>query len=238
MDVVRKPGLCGLIAFALAACVAAGCGGGSAQHPPQAGPQTDAVRPPDNAPAPGTTPGAPPSGQALSEPVPTTMPTTELATGWRYRFDMTTPPNDNFAITDRNVYLYFKPDTAAVHFQMENRRGVAGKILWDECTFTDVNGRTFKAAHRGITYDRRDQTQEVTWVQPGQRYADYLIPVDVLSDPNAATGGGQRTLLPTDLRAQSMVGRVFGCKLVIGSANDDLRLEYDVHFKIASTYRE
>jgi hypothetical protein len=35
-----------------------------------------------------------------------------------------------------------------------------------------------------------------------------------------------------------MVGRVFGCKLVIGSANDDLRLEYDVRFKIASTYRE
>lgn len=236
MDVVRKPGQRGWVAIVLALGVAAGmgCGGGAAQNPPQAAPPTDAVSPPGDNP----TAGAPPSGQALSEPVPTTAPTDPLATGWMYRFDMTAPANDNFAITDRDFYLYFKPDTSAVHFQLENRRGVAVKILWDECTFTDVYGRTFKAVHRGATYDRRDQAQEVTWIQPGQRYADYMIPVDVLNDPNAATGGGQRALLPTDLRAQSMVGRVFSCKLVLGSGNDDLRVEYDARFKIASTYRE
>src|SRR5258707_721596 len=56
--------------------------------------------------------------------------------------------------------------------------------------------------------------------------------------PRAATGGGQRSLLPTDLRAQSMVGKIFSCKLVLGSANEDTRFEYLVTFKIASTYRE
>ena len=69
-------------------------------------------------------------------------------------------------------------------------------------------------------------------------YADYLIPVDILNDPQVATGGGQRTLLPTDLRAQSMVGKTFSCKLVLGSANEDIRFEFPCVFKIVSTYRE
>jgi hypothetical protein len=213
--------------------VFAGCGGGPQQRP-TAAPPTDAVVPANPPPA----KGSPPTGQALSEDVPTKLPTDQLATGWRYRFDMISPPNDKMAITDRDFYLYFKPDTNAVHFQVENRRGVATKILWDECRFTDVYGRNWKAVHRGITYERRDLPQDVTWLQPQQRYADYLIPVDVLQDPTAATGGGQRELLPTDVRAQSMVGRTFTAKLVMGSSNDDARYEYEATFKIQSTYRE
>ena len=223
-----------LVAMAILVGVLAGCGGGAAQNPPTAEPVTDSVSPPPSAP----TLGAPPTGQPLSDTVPTAAPTDPLATGWKYRFEMTAPPNDKFAITDRNFHVYFKPDTNAVFFQIENRRGVAVKILWDECTFIDVDGRRSKAVHRGITYDRRDQSQEVTWIQPGQRYADYLIPVDVLLDPGAATGGGQRELLPTDLRAQSMVGRSFGCKLVIGSSSGEVGAEYDARFRITSTYRE
>ncbi len=237
MDVERSREMRAMMRFAAVASVAgvlAGCGGGAAQNPPSAAPPTNTVAPPTGTP----TLGAPPSGQPLSDTVPTAAPSDPLATGWKYRIDMTAPQNDNFAITDRDFYVYFKPDTSAVHFQIENRRGVAVKILWDECTFLDVYGRSFKAVHRGITYDRRDQAQEVTWIQPGQRYADYLIPVDVLLDPGAATGGGQRELLPTDLRAQSLVGRYFGCKLVLGSANDAVRTEYDARFRISSTYRE
>jgi hypothetical protein len=228
------PVACAMVAMAMATGMLAGCGGGAAQNPPAGAPPSDAVAPATNPSA----PGSPPTGQPLAETVPSTPPTDALATGWRYRFDMISPPNDKFAITDRDFYVYFKPDTNAVHFQIENRRGVAAKILWDECTFTDIYGRTWKAVHRGTTYDRRDTPQEVTWIQPNQRYADYLIPVDLLLDPTAATGGAQRELLPTDLRAQSLVGRVFTAKLVLGSANDDSRIEYPATFKIMSTYRE
>lgn len=217
----------------LAMAMFGGCGGGAAQNPPAAAP-TDAVTKSAAEPA----AGSPTTGTPLSDTVPTKPPSDALATGWKYRFDMISPPNDKFSITDRDFYVYFKPDTNAVHFQIENRRGVAAKIIWDECAFIDVYGRSWKAVHRGITYDRRDQSQEVTWIQPRQRYADYLIPVDVLLDPGAATGGGQRELLPTDLRAQSLVGRTFSAKLVLGSANDDTRVEYPAVFKIVSTYRE
>lgn len=226
------PVACAVMAMFVA--VLPGCGGGAAQHPPAAAPPSNAVAPATNPSA----PGSPPTGQPVSEIVPSKPPSDALATGWRYRFDMTAPPNDKFSITDRDFYVYFKPDTNAVHFQIENRRGVATKILWDECSFTDVYGRTWKAVHRGTTYDRRDLPQEVTWLQPQQRYADYLIPVDLLLDPTAASGGAQRELLPTDLRAQSLVGRIFSCKLVLGSGNDDSRIEYNAVFKILSTYRE
>lgn len=230
----RSLGAVGLILGLGLAGAFAGCGGRATQNAPQAAPPSGAARPAVQ----GSGSGSPTTGQAVSETVPTAPPSDALATGWRYRIEMTSPPNDHFAITDRMFYLYFKPDTSAVHFQIENRRGVAAKILWDECTFTDVYGRSYKAVHRGTTYDRRDLPQEVTWIQPGQRYADYLIPVDLLLDPGAATGGVQRELLPTDLRAQSMIGRVFGCKLVLGAASEDTKVEYDARFKITSTYRE
>jgi hypothetical protein len=225
---------CALVAMTVSIAVLGGCGGGAAQHPPAAAPPSSAVAPATNPSA----PGSPSTGQSVSEPVNSQAPSDPLATGWRYRFDMTAPPNDKNSITDRDFYVYFKPDTNAVHFQIENRRGVAAKILWDECSFTDVYGRTWKAVHRGTTYDRRDLPQEVTWLQPQQRYSDYLIPVDLLLDPTAATGGAQRELLPTDLRAQSLVGRIFTAKLVLGSGNDDSRIEYNAVFKIMSTYRE
>ena len=221
---------CALLALA----TFGGCGGGGAGTHTDATPPTDAVVPAETTPA----QGSPTTGQPLQHAVPTAQPSEQLATGWRYRFEMIAPPNDNFAITNREFYLFFKPDTNAVHFRIENRRGVAAKILWDECRFTDWFGRQSRAVHRGVTYERRDLPQDVTWIQPNQMYADYLIPVDVLNDPNAATGGGQRELLPTDLRAQSMVGKIFSCKLVLGSANDDTRFEYLCTFKIVSTYRE
>jgi hypothetical protein len=185
-------------------------------------------------------PGAPDSA-SLEAPVDTTLKdatTQALSTGWKYRFEMTAPANDKFAITDRDYYLYFRPDSAAVHFQVKNRRGVAARILWDECTFTDTDGRQWRAVHRGIPYDRRDATQEPTWVQPNQTYADYLIPVSLLLDPNAAAGGQVRELLPTDLRARSLVGKIFSCRLVLEYTNDNLKSTYDCTFKIASTFRE
>ena len=161
-----------------------------------------------------------------------------LATGWKYHFEMTAPQNEKFGVTDRDFYLYFRPDTSAVRFQVQNRRGVAARILWDECTVTDTDGRQSRALHRGVTYDKRDAPQQPTWVQPNQTYADFLIPVDLLQDPNAAVGGAIREFLPTDIRARSMAGKTFGCRLVIEFANDNIKSTYDCTFKIANTFRE
>ena len=159
------------------------------------------------------------------------------ASGWRYRFDMISPANVNFGVTTREVYLYFRPDTTAVHFQIENRLGVPIDILWDESTFLDAYGRSYRAVHRGVSYSSRDSPQEVTHVQPGARYADYLLPVDLYNDPRAAAGQGPRALLPTDLSAQSLIGRVFGPTLVLSGENGE-RLTFEVRFKIASVYSD
>src|SRR5215813_10117376 len=96
------------IALVLAGSFAAlaGCGGGghSSSAPPTA------ELPPGQAPPKPTvvtTQGAPPTGQAVTEQVPVKPASDALATGWRYRFQMTAPPNDNFAITTREMYLFF-----------------------------------------------------------------------------------------------------------------------------------
>jgi hypothetical protein len=210
-----------LLIASLVAVAATGCGGGAAENPPATG------APPAVSTSTGghTVPARPAedAGQAAQS----------MATGWRYRFEMTNPPNDNFGVTTREVYLYFKPDTTAVYMQIENRLGIVIKILWDEMTFRDVYGRTFKAVHRGITYDKRDLPQEPTYIQPNQRYSDFVIPVDLLQVPEAASGEGIRELLPTDLGAQSLVGKTFGFTLVLAGEND-ARLNYDVQFRIVS----
>jgi hypothetical protein len=191
----------------------AGCGGGGAVG------EGPAASPP-------AAPSAPPASAAA-----------QLASGWRYRFTMVSPANDNFAITTRELYLYFRPDTSAVHFQLENRLGVPLKILWDESTFFDIYGRSYRAVHRGVTYATRDLPQEATYVQPGARYSDILIPVELLNDPGAAVGQGARPLLPTDLSAQSLIGRVFGPNLVVEVENEE-RLVFEARFKIESVYSD
>lgn len=185
---------------------ASGCGSGGAQNPPAA---------------------APPPGSSQG--------TDRLASGFLYRFDMTSPANDNFAVTTREVYLYFRPDTTAVHFQLENRLGVPIRILWDEGTFIDTEFRTFKAVHKGVRYDNRLLPQDPTWVQPGMKHIDFLVPVDLLNDPAAAGGQGMRQLFPTDISAQALVGKSFGVKLVIEVENQQ-RIEFPARFRIASVY--
>lgn len=198
---------------ALLGAMIAGCSGGG----------TLDTTPPSAAP-PGPAAGAPPAASVE-----------KLATGWKYRFDMVSPANDNDAITTREMYLYFRADTIAVHFQVENRLGVPIDILWDESTFLDTYGRVYKAMHRGATYATKDLPQEETHIQPGQRYSDFVVPDDLLSDPGAAAGTGGRKLLPTDLSAQSLVGKLFGPTLVFRVGNDERRT-FEVRFKVVSVY--
>ena len=199
------------LAFSLAL---AGCGGGAVENAPSAAVPAPAPAPPNAAEA------------------------AKLSSGWKYRFDMIAPPNDNQAITTREMYLYFRPDTNAVHFQVENRLGIPIDILWDESTFLDIDGRVSKAVHRGATYATRDMPQEITHVQPGQRYSDFIVPSNLLDDPRAAAGlSGGRPLLPTDLSAQSLIGRIFGPTLVITGENGEKRT-FDVRFKVASVYSD
>ncbi|MGH7725094.1 MAG: hypothetical protein ACREOU_06655 [Candidatus Eiseniibacteriota bacterium] len=194
--------------------VIAGCGGGS----------------------PKVNPSIPPGSPTTPTPIQDAeQRAQQLSSGFLYRFDMISPNNDRFGVTTREFYLYFKPDTNFVSFRIENRMGVAAKILWDEMTFDDVYGRNWKVIHRGITYDNRTLPQEPTWIQAQQVYQDWVAPVDLLNDPSAAGGGPMRLLLRTDNSAQSLVGRTFGFKLVMGAENDQ-RLEFDVRFRIASVY--
>lgn len=173
---------------------AAGCGG-SAAPPPAASP------------APGKT----------GSPSPTAGGTAadRLGTGYRYRFNMTAPPNDNNAITEREVYLYFWPDTTRLSFRLENRIGTPIKILWNDCRFTDINGRTFKTVHEGISYENRNQPQDYTEVFGLQRHHDWLAPVDLFEGPEAQQGGGMRLLFPTDASAASYVGKYFSADLAL-----------------------
>lgn len=207
-----------LVPAALLGLALAGCGGGASGNPPS------------------VHTSVPPGASTTPTPIQDAEQRAEqLSSGFLYRFDMISPTNDRFGVTTREVYLYFKPDTNYVSFRIENRMGVAAKILWDEMTFDDVYGRSWKVIHRGSTYDNRNLPQEPTWIQPLKTYQDWVGPVDLLNDPSAAGGGPMRLLLRTDNSAQSLVGRTFGFKLILGAENN-ARLEYDVRFRIASVY--
>jgi hypothetical protein len=142
------------------------------------------------------------------------------------------PTNERNAITDRWVYLWFWPDTSRVSFRLENRQGTPIKILWDDCRFTTTDGRTFKVVHEGITYERRNDPLNYTMVAGGERVSDWFAPVDLLEDPSAQQGRGMRLLFPTDVSAQSFVGKTFGASLVLEIEGQPR--SYDLVFKVAS----
>ena len=66
---------------------------------------------------------------------------------------------------------------------------------------------------------------------------DFVIPVDLLNDPEAAAGQGGRKMLPTDLSAQSLIGRTFGPNLTFEVENA-ARQTFEVRFKVVSAYQD
>jgi hypothetical protein len=150
--------------------------------------------------------------------------------GYRYIFRMVSPPNDHFAITQREIYLWFWPDTSRVSFRMENRLGTQMKILWDQCRFTTIEGITYRTIHEGIPYDRRNLPQSYTLVPGLGRYNDWIGHVDQLEHPGAAAGKGMRSLFPTDVQAMSYVGRQFSIDFVVEIDNSprSYRLVFEV----------
>ena len=217
----------------------AGCGGSVAppETAPPPGPAGAPASGPTGAPPPGAVPpGAPPpgtGGAVPGDPRLTSQPADGLlSTGWRYRFDLVSPANENNAIRERAVDLYFWPDTTRVWFQLQNRVGQPLKILWNEFRFRDTDNRVFKVVHEGIPYERRNDPLDYTLVSGNQRYSDWFAPVDLLEDPTAAQGGGMRRLFPTDGMAASFVGKTFGATFVLEI--DGLPKQYDLIFKIQS----
>jgi hypothetical protein len=152
------------------------------------------------------------------------------AVGYQYRFRMVSPPNDNNAITEREVYLWFWPDTTRVWFRMENRTGTAIKILWNDMKWISTDGQGYKTIHEGITYSRRYDPQDFTQVYGQQRYNGWVAPVDVMEDPSAAQGMGMRQLFPTNSLALGYMNRTFELDFVLEI--DSTPRTYSLVFKI------
>ena len=170
---------------------------------------------------------------SVPPPVPGDGPSADVSSlggGYRYFFDMTSPGNDNFAITDRAIYLYFWPDTAHVNFRMQNRLGTPIKILWDDCRFTTTEGLTYPTIHRGITYENRNRSQGFTTVLGLDQYNDWLAPSELLESPAAASGAEMPLLFPTDPLAMAYRGKRFYIDFVLEI--DNTRTTYRLAFEI------
>jgi hypothetical protein len=155
---------------------------------------------------------------------------TSIGAGYKYIFDMTSPANDNFAITDRAVYLYFWPDTARVNFRLQNRLGTPIKILWDDCRFTTTEGITYTTIHRGVTYEDRNRKQGYHTVLGLEQYTDWVAPSVLLESPQAASGEEMPLLFPTDALAMWYRGRNFYVDFVLEI--DNTPVTYRLAFQV------
>ena len=185
--------------------------------------------PPQPVPSPANDPK---SVLAPATPTGDTQNMPHTSTGYRYRFRMVSPPNDNNAITEREVYLWFWPDTTRVWFRLENRIGTPIKIMWNDTRFITTDGRSFKTIHEGITYDRRYDPQDWTQVYGLQRYNGWIAPVDILEDPTAAQGVGMRKLFLTDNSALGNLNKTFQVDFYLEI--DGTNRRYPLIFKIDS----
>lgn len=161
--------------------------------------------------------GQPPATDPGASPPPASAPPEAVGAGagYRYLFRMLEPSNDNFAITDRTVYLWFWPDTARVNFRMQNRLGTPMKILWDSCRFRTTDGIQYPIIHRGITYEMRNRAMGFTQVMGLDNYSDWIAPNVLLENPSAASGGPLPLLFPTDALAMGFRGREFQVDFVL-----------------------
>src|SRR5262245_22112713 len=151
---------------------------------------------------------------------------------YRYKFRMVDPPSDRFNFRDRVFDFYFRPATDALHFQIENRQGFPITIEWDRCQFYDFSGNYQPAIHEGITWENRFRTPPPTTIQAGQRYSDYVFPLDLMLDPGGTGGQLHKPLIPQDSSAPHYIDRPYGVDLVFRF--DDKLNTYSFRFKLVS----
>ncbi len=126
----------------------------------------------------------------------------------RYRFNMRSPANDDFAVTDENTFILVRPRRDDLIFKVQGRNGNQVRVIWDRSEFTDIFGRRYRVvpatvalenAVRGVpptdipgtslystTLTLLDPTQASTIQQLGGK-ASPIVPDEVTS-PDAARG--------------------------------------------------
>jgi len=179
---------------------------------------------------PASTPGLGTGGSTTDPRETAAINPYQLGSGYKYIFRMVSPSNDNFAITDREVYLYFWPDTSRVAFKLQNRLGTQMKILWDDCRFMTTEGITYRTIHSGVTYQNRNLPQSYNLIPGLGDFQDWLAPVELFDDPDAAAGGEMRQLFPTGAEAMSFTGKQFAITFVLEIEN--VPRSYNLIFEI------
>jgi len=185
------------------------------------------------APTPASPPAAGPAiGPSEVTGAPDSVAGTTVEGAYRYKFRMIDPPSDRFNFRDRVFDFYFRPAPDALHFQIENRQGFPITIEWDRCQFYDFSGGYQPAIHDGITWENRFRTPAPTTIQGGQRYSDYVFPLDLMLDPGGTGGQLHKPLIPQDSSAPHYIDRPYGVDLVFRF--DDKLNTYSFRFKLVS----
>jgi hypothetical protein len=183
-----------------------------------------------------TAPAAPPATGGESQSPPSPPGTVRVM---RYNFDMVSPANDDFAITDPEIFIYIRPDPDADHLvvKVQGREQNHIKILWNESEFVDILGRRYQLVPPSTTIqEAANGIVPPTDIPPGGLFSGKVLlldPADIRSI--RALGGKHFPIVPHDAGTPEQIrDREFTMRLAIEL--NASRRDYEFLFAIQDIY--
>jgi hypothetical protein len=155
----------------------------------------------------------------------------------RYRFEMESPANDDFAFNDSEIFIYIRPYEEHLSMKVQARELNQLRILWKDSEFVDIVGRryrlvppttTIQAAASGIV--------PPTDVAPGQLFSGLVLLLDPAEIQTIrALGAKHFPVVPLDAGTPEQIKNAeFTLRLAIEL--NQARRDYDFVFSIRDTY--
>jgi hypothetical protein len=217
-----------LLVGAVAASLFAGCGvttQGTRSVPPQETP------PPPPA---GGIPGEPPQPNTPPQPPPGTQTDVRYL---RHRFEMESPPNDDFTVELEEIFFYIRPfeDYLSMKVQARNQNQV--KILWMDADFVDIVGRHYKLVPPHVTItDAANSSVPPTDIPPDGVFSGKVLLLDRTQLATVRNlGTALFPIVPRDAGPPEQIrGKEFSLRLEIEL--NRVRQRYDFLFSVADTF--
>jgi len=125
-----------------------------------------------------------------------------------YTFVLVKPrQTDGLLFEDEGLKVRFSVSRKAVNFSLTNQTDSAIRIDWNQVSYVDVDGKSHKVFHRGITYKDRDASLPPSIVPPNATFEDVVLPSDYSQSSDVEGGYFEQDLLPQAAGATSYVGK-------------------------------
>jgi hypothetical protein len=148
---------------------------------------------------------------------------------------MASPANNDFAVTEADLFVYVRPFTDYLSFRIQSRELNHIRINWQETVFTDIVGRKYAVVPPTVNFEEAVYGIPPLDVPPGEVWKAKLLLLDPANRAEIQRLGGRPSpVVPVDAGTlEQMRGQLFHLDLELELNNTPRNLSFEFEIRDA-----